>query len=43
MMNELKKSEGATLLTTHSMQDAEQLCDKIAIIVNGRIVCYGAP
>lgn len=25
------------------MFEAEQLCDKIAIIVNGRIVSYGSP
>jgi len=25
------------------MDEAEQLCDRIAIMINGRIVCYGSP
>ena len=25
------------------MDEAEQLCDKIAIMVNGKIQCYGSP
>lgn len=25
------------------MDEAEQLCDNIAIMINGRIVCYGSP
>jgi ABC-type multidrug transport system ATPase subunit len=30
-------------MTTHRMDEAERLCDQIAIMVNGRIVCYGSP
>jgi ABC-2 type transport system ATP-binding protein len=38
------RSEGKTvLLTTHYMEEAERLCDEIAIIDRGRIVAQGAP
>ena len=25
------------------MDEAESLCDKIAIMINGKFVCYGSP
>ena len=31
------------LLTTHYIEEAEQLCDRIAIIDHGRIIAVGAP
>lgn len=38
------KEEGYTvLLTTHYLDEAEQLCDRVAIIHGGRIVGTGAP
>jgi ABC-2 type transport system ATP-binding protein len=38
------KGDGHTvLLTTHYLDEAEQLCDRIAIIDHGRIVASGAP
>jgi len=36
-------SSSAVLMTTHRMEEAERLCDLIAIMVNGSIVCYGSP
>lgn len=40
----LKKEYNITiLLTTHYMEEAEQLCDRIAIIDRGRIVAEGSP
>ena len=33
----------AVLLTTHDMDEAERLCDRIAVIDAGRIVAQGAP
>jgi len=33
----------STILTTHSMEEAELLCDRIGIIVNGKIQCIGSP
>jgi ABC-2 type transport system ATP-binding protein len=38
------KQEGHTvLLTTHYIDEAEQLCDRIAIIDHGQIIAEGAP
>jgi ATP-binding cassette subfamily A (ABC1) protein 3 len=31
------------ILTTHRMDEAEGLCDKLAIMINGRFACYGSP
>merc|ERR1712228_223121 len=36
-------SDSAVVLTTHRMDEAESLCDKIAVMINGKIVCYGTP
>jgi ABC-type multidrug transport system ATPase subunit len=36
-------NDSAVVLTTHRMDEATQLCDKIAIMINGRFVCYGTP
>jgi ABC-2 type transport system ATP-binding protein len=33
----------AVLLATHDMAEAERLCDRIAVIAQGRIVVTGAP
>jgi ABC-2 type transport system ATP-binding protein len=38
------RAEGRTvLLTTHYMEEADQLCDRIAIVDHGRIVALGTP
>jgi len=38
------RSDGHTLLlTTHNLDEAEQLCDRVAIIDRGRIVAIGTP
>ncbi len=38
------KKEGTTVfLTTHNMHDADQLCDRLALIDNGKIVISGSP
>ena len=36
-------NDSALILTTHSMEEAEYLCDRLAILVNGRLVCIGSP
>jgi len=36
-------SERAVMLTTHYLVEAEEICDKIAIIYKGRIVAYETP
>ncbi len=39
-----EKERGTTIfLTTHNMHEAEKLCDKIALLNEGKIVEYGAP
>jgi len=37
------KSEMSIILTTHSISEAEELCDRIIILDNGRIVSKGTP
>ena len=40
----LKKEYGMTLfLTTHYLEEADALCDRIAIIDHGKIVVVGTP
>ncbi len=40
----LKKKDGTTVfLTTHYMEEADKLCDRIAIIDHGKIVAIGTP
>lgn len=47
MMKEMilsEKAKGKTiLLTTHNMQDAAELCDRVAFIVNGNICALDSP
>jgi ABC-2 type transport system ATP-binding protein len=43
-INKLNKEEGVTiLLTTHYMEEADKLCDRIAIIDYGQIVALDTP
>jgi ABC-2 type transport system ATP-binding protein len=38
------KSQGRTIvLTTHYMEEAEKLCDDIAIMDKGKVIARGAP
>jgi ABC-type multidrug transport system ATPase subunit len=37
------KRDRAIVLTTHSMEEAELLCDRLGIFVDGRLVCVGHP
>ena len=37
------KQDTAVVLTTHSMEEAEVLCDRLGIFVDGEMVCVGAP
>ncbi len=40
---EQKKSRKTVFLTTHNMTVAEQLCDRVAFVVDGKIVVTGSP
>ena len=39
----LKSKKTAVILTTHSMEEAEALCSKMAIMVGGNFKCIGTP
>ena len=39
----LKKNNSTLILTTHYMEEAEYLCDRIAIVDHGRILALGKP
>ncbi|XP_042521398.1 ABC-type organic anion transporter ABCA8-like isoform X1 [Dipodomys spectabilis] len=38
----VRNTEGAALLTTHYMAEAEAVCDRVAIMVSGRLRCIGS-
>lgn len=39
----LKRSDRTVLLTTHYLEEAERLCDRVAIVDHGKLVVLGAP
>jgi ABC-2 type transport system ATP-binding protein len=44
MLNNLKRTRNLTmLLTTHYMEEADRLCDRIAIVDHGKLVALGTP
>jgi len=44
LITNLKKvRKTATILTTHSTEEAEALCERIAILIKGRLVCIDTP
>lgn len=43
IITEQKESGKTVFLTTHNMTVAEQLCDRVAFIVDGQIVVIGSP
>jgi lipooligosaccharide transport system ATP-binding protein len=42
-VRELRESGTSVLLTTHYMEEAERLCDHVAILSQGRALCEGTP
>jgi ABC-2 type transport system ATP-binding protein len=42
-IRELRASGRSVLLTTHYMDEAERLCDRVLILSEGRAICEGAP
>src|SRR5207249_8935855 len=43
-LERLNKQEGLTIfLTTHYMEEADRLCDRLAIIDHGRLIAEGSP
>jgi ABC-2 type transport system ATP-binding protein len=43
LIQELRDAQRSILLTTHYIEEAERLCDRVAIIDEGRIVEIGTP
>ena len=40
---ELRASGRSIVLTTHYMDEAERLCDRVAIVDHGRVIALGTP
>ena len=43
LIQELRESKRTILLTTHYIEEAERLCDRVAIIDQGKIIAMGTP
>jgi ABC-2 type transport system ATP-binding protein len=43
IIREFQKQGGTVLLTTHYMDEAERLCDRLAIVDHGTIIAAGTP
>src|ERR1017187_9121539 len=43
IIEELKKGKKTVLLTTHYIEEAERLCDRVAIVDHGRVIAEGTP
>jgi ABC-2 type transport system ATP-binding protein len=43
VVNRFKEQHRTALLTTHYMDEAERLCDRLAIVDHGRIIAEGSP
>jgi ABC-2 type transport system ATP-binding protein len=42
-LKELKKEEKTIILTTHYMEEAEEICDRVGIIDHGKLIAIGTP
>jgi ABC-2 type transport system ATP-binding protein len=43
LISEMKDAKRTILLTTHYIEEAERLCDRVAIIDQGKIIAMGTP
>jgi len=43
LIERFKSSGRSILLTTHYMEEAERLCDRVAIVDHGRVIALGTP
>jgi ABC-2 type transport system ATP-binding protein len=43
IIRQYRERSGTVLLTTHYMEEAERLCDRVAVIDHGKIIALGSP
>ncbi len=43
IVRHFKQKNGTILLTTHYMDEAERLCDRVAIVDHGKVIALGSP
>ncbi len=43
IIGEFRRRGGTVLLTTHYMEEAERLCDRVAIVDHGKVIAQGTP
>lgn len=43
IIEELKREKKTILMTTHYIEEAERLCDRVAIIDHGKVIALGSP
>jgi len=43
LVDGLKETGRTIILTTHYMEEAERLCDRVAIMDHGRVIALGTP
>ncbi len=43
VIEELRREEKTLLLTTHYIEEAERLCDRVAIVDHGNVIAIGSP
>ncbi|MGH9684826.1 MAG: ATP-binding cassette domain-containing protein [Candidatus Acidiferrales bacterium] len=43
IIEELRRDKKTVLLTTHYIEEAERLCDRVAIVDQGRVIAIGSP
>ncbi len=43
LITELRQDKRTILITTHYIEEAEKLCDRVAIVDEGKIIAMGSP
>ncbi|XP_055994781.1 phospholipid-transporting ATPase ABCA3-like [Sorex fumeus] len=43
VVTEARKNDKAIVISSHSMEECDSICTKLAIMVEGKIVCLGSP
>ena len=43
IVSDFRARGGTTLLTTHYMEEAERLCDRVAVVDHGEVIALGSP